>query len=601
MINSFQVGAVVTGNSFIGRKELVKQYKKQFLTKAKSSSVSIIGITRIGKTSFVRNVFDKIPESIIYSYSNLKESSTYQELWQTILMPIQEYLEKSNLITKELIDLFSRIEDEDLPWIKLRSTIKRIFLYLSERQLKSILVLDEFDYASELFNSETKKFELFRSVISNPDYNLVAILISRRNLHDIEGQTFQSSTFRGVFDTRYFKGFDIDDLQDYYKVFENKKIKLTKEQREEIQYYAGNSPYLLSIVGNRILDRKKNAKKIDIPDIFNNDCRQINDYYADVLKHMERDNTKNKLISFVLGPNIGITKSDVEELVNLGYIQRTENNDYIPISKYFGDYLRNHKLNESLWEKMTATEKKIKIVIAAETEILKEKYGIIATEKNVIEKEIISNINSITPRDIDRYSAFIYSTKRDWNKETTYFDVMSLSDSFKIITLNWNIFSKYFKNDLIEDWEYKFRLIGKARNPAAHSHEEYISDSIKIDVDNYCSDIQRTIAKVYSGGTESNTIKVVKTDNEIDKKYDDIPNNNTKNIYFFTGNKIGKNGNLKGILESNPNLKGILKGSISNQQLRNNNKMAEDLLDKKTKVVLVSLNTQGNGWILDLI
>lgn len=503
MINSFQVGAVVTGNSFIGRKELVKQYRKQFLTKSKSSSVSIIGITRVGKTSFIKKVFDKIPETIIYSYTDLKESSSYQELWQSILMPIQEYLEKNTLITKELLEDFFKIENEELPWIKLRSIVKRIFLYLGEKQLKSIIVLDEFDYASVLFNSETKKYELFRSVISSPDYNLAAILISRRNLHDIEGQTFQSSTFRGVFDTRYFKGFNEEDLQEYYKVFENKNISLSDKSKEEIKYYAGNSPYLLSIIGNRILDRRKNLKDIDISDIFNNDCRQINDYYSDVIKHLERDNSKDRLVSFVLGPNIGITKADVEELINLGYIQNI-NNDYIPISKYFEDYLRNHKLNESIWERITSTERKIKLIIEAEEESLKKSYGIISQDKNVVQKEILKNTKGIEESDFKKLDSFIRSNKRDFKVDSTYFDVMSLSDSFKIIVSHWTLFCKYFNNDLLSNWEQKFRIIGTARNAPAHAHEEYLSDSIKRDVDNYCSDIQQLISRSYGFKDVSN-------------------------------------------------------------------------------------------------
>lgn len=495
-VNVFQIGSVVTGSSFIGRKELLQQYKRQFLVRSRSSSVSLIGLTRIGKTSFIRKVFEdsEIPEYIIYSYSDLKESHTYQELWQSIMMPIQEYLEKHTLITDDVLKDFQMLEQDNLQWIKLRSVVKRIFLYLSEQQLKTIMVLDEFDYAAELFNSETQKYELFRSVISSADNNLSAILISRRNLHDIEGQTFQSSTFRGVFDTRYFKGFDETDVQEYFKVFENKKICLSDTEKQEIQYYAGNSPYLLSIIGNRIIDNKRNSKPISISEIFKNDCRQINDYYSDILKHLERDNTKNKLISFVLGPNIGLTRVDIEELINLGYI-RTQDNKRIAISEAFEDYLRINKLDESIWEKITTTEKKIKILLDVEKANLKSAYNIYSNDRMKIEEEILLHTNGIEEKDMQRYNSFNKSNKRDWNVDTTYFDVLSLADSLKIIVQNWMIFSKYFGNDRVGNWESKFKLIGSARNPVAHAHEELLTDTIKRDVDNYCSDIQISIAK----------------------------------------------------------------------------------------------------------
>lgn len=499
----FQIGSVVTGSSFIGRKELLQQYKKQFLVKSRSSSVSLIGLTRIGKTSFIRKVFEdsRIPEYIIYSYSNLKESHTYQELWQSIMMPIQEYLEKHNLITEDILKDFMMLEQDNLQWIKLRSVVKRIFLYLSEKQLKTIMILDEFDYAAELFNSETQKYELFRSVISSADNNLSAILISRRNLHDIEGQTFQSSTFRGVFDTRYFKGFDETDLQEYFKVFENRKISLSDTEKQEIQYYAGNSPYLLSIIGNRIIDNKRNSKTISISEIFKNDCRQINDYYLDILKHLERDNTKNKLVSYVLGPNIGLTRVDIDELINLGYLRNQENKK-IAISEAFQDYLRINKFDESIWERITTTEKKIKILLDSEKSNLKSVYKIFSNDRMTIEEEILRHTNEIEETDMQRYNSFIRSNKRDWNAVTTYFDVLSLSDSFKIIVQNWMIFSKYFGDDMVSNWESKFKLIGSARNPVAHAHEELLTDTIKRDVDNYCSDIQFLIAK--NGSTPNN-------------------------------------------------------------------------------------------------
>ena len=503
MINNFQVGSVVTGKSFIGRKELIKQYRKQILNKSRSSSLSIRGLTRTGKTSFIINVFNKIPEDILYCYVDMKEPTSYYELWVCILDIVHDYLKNRKLIDEEVRDWFEVLGDEKTPWIKFVRTIKKLFSYISDNKIKTIIVLDEFDNASTIFENQTSKWELFRSLVSGADFFITAILISRRNLHEIEGQTFQSSTFKGVFDTRYFTGFNADDLEEYYDVFQKKSVILSEKQKSEIQYYAGNSPYLLSIMGNRIIDRAKNGKELDIADIFKNDCKAINDYYADILTHLTRDGRRNKLISFVLGPNIGITSSDKDELLNLGYL-RKDSNKYISISKYFEDYLRNLKLNEPIWEKITTTEKKIKIIIEKERNKLKAVNGINISDKKKLEKEIMLLSNEITDVDIKRYDTFIASNKRDWNVMSTYFDVMSLTDSFNIIMSNWTVFCKYFNNEMLSSWKPKFKLIGVARNPPAHVHEEYLTEEVKRDVDNYCSDIQKYIAKVYEPDTEAN-------------------------------------------------------------------------------------------------
>jgi len=496
MINNFQIGSVVKGDSFIGRKELIRQYRTQIITKERSSSISIRGITRIGKTSFINTLFENIPADYIYSNVDLKEVSSYYELWFCLMEPVREFLETNKLLTDEICEYFRVVENETTVWIRFVRTIKKIFSYLNNKNLKCILVLDEFDNASVLFENETKKYELFRSVVSDANFNVTAILISRRNLHEIEGQTFQSSTFKGVFDARYFKGFSLADMEEYYSVFEKKSIILTDKQKREIEYYAGNSPYLLSILGHRIIDAKINDREINISEIFKNDCTQINEYYSDVLKHLTRDGSKDKLISFVLGPNIGVSRADKDELLNLGYL-REDRDNIIPISKYFADYLRMYTINNSIWEKLTTTEKKIKIILEKETEELKRNLKINDRELINAQKKIIEK--SISDDALKNCSWTIKANKKEWNLETTYFDALTLKSALKIIEDNWIVFSKYFNNDNFSSWEYKFDLIGKARNPPAHAHEEYLQASVKNEVDIYCDNIQRAISKVYIG------------------------------------------------------------------------------------------------------
>lgn len=496
MKNNFQIGSVVKGDSFIGRHELIKQYRTQIITKEKSSSISIRGITRIGKTSFINTVFESIPAGYIYSNVDLKEVSSYYELWLCLMEPIRDFLSVNELMTDEISGYFNVLENETTLWIKFVRTIKRIFSYLSNNDLKCILVLDEFDNASIIFENETKKYELFRSVVSDANFNITAILISRRNLHEIEGQTFQCSTFKGVFDARYFKGFTLTDMEEYYSVFEKKNIILTDKQKREIEYYAGNSPYLLSILGHRIIDAKLNAKQIDISEIFKNDCTQINEYYSDVLKHLTRDGSKDKLISFVLGPNIGVSRADRDELLNLGYL-REDGDNFIPISKYFADYLRMQKVNKSIWENLTITEKKIKIVLEKETEEIKKALKIGDSDLKNTQRRILECISSISSDALKHCSWTINSNKREWNLDTTYFDALTLKDALKVIETFWEVFCKYFNNDSFSSWKYKFTLIGKARNPPAHAHEEYLQASVKQEVDGYCNDIQRSISKAY--------------------------------------------------------------------------------------------------------
>lgn len=510
--NLFQIGKKVRGDYFIGRKNLIRYFRKIFLEEKSRSAKSIVGLTRIGKSSFIDNVFDDIPNDILFINENLNEWSTYLELWQDICFNIKKFLE--NKYKNNLLDnYFDAIEDDNIPWIKLNRTIKSIFEYLSDINVKTILIMDEFDNARLIFNGETKHFELFRTIFSDSRYNVSAVTISRRSLYMIEETTYQGSTFHGVLDPIYFKGFDKEDMNIYFSKFAKLNIKLTEEQREKIIYYAGNAPFLLSILGYYIIETAKKDKnnlnnEFSIDEIFLDKCNAINDYYRDCIKQLERDGDLKRIIPFIIGPNIGVTKSDKEELINLGYL-REENGELILISKYFTNFLYTYSININIWDNIIELEKKIKSIINNEMISLIKNYKIVGNNILSIQSNLLLKVKGIDKIDINRYEYFIKDNKKKFNIDSTYFDVMSLADSCKIITECWhNIFSKYFNNDKFSNWEYKFNKCIIARNPIAHGHEEYITDYDKKEVDIFCSEIFDTIKK-------SNIVINIPHDNDI--------------------------------------------------------------------------------------
>ena len=57
--NIFVIGGQVKGPSFIGRKKLVQKYRSDFIGSDKRRVYSIVGLSRSGKTSFVKEVFEE--------------------------------------------------------------------------------------------------------------------------------------------------------------------------------------------------------------------------------------------------------------------------------------------------------------------------------------------------------------------------------------------------------------------------------------------------------------------------------------------------------------------------------------------------------------
>lgn len=601
MDNIFCIGGQVRGDSFIGRKTEVKSLRNLFVDSSVKTAKSIIGLTRTGKSSFVDNAFLDIPETekILYVNVTLGDFS-YYEMWQDIMWKLKKQLQRKELLDDELEELLSNFDEEELKWVKLNHSVKDTFEYLNELEIKVILVLDEFDRASVVFKNDTKKYDMLRELLSSPKYNLFAITISRRNLNTIEGTTYQSSTLHGVLDTIYFKGFTDEDVKEYYDVLENTyDICLSADQKKEIEYYAGTSPYLLSIFGNKLVERKKAGRPIDISDVFQNDCKLINDYYRDIQRHLERDGDLKRLIPFVIGPNIGVTQNDRDELVNLGYLLLDEDRT-IAVSEYFTQFLSINMLNFSIWDAIISVEKKIKQIIEREMDTLVDFYQVYGESVKDIEREIIQNTPG-AQKNISMYDTFIDSTQKKFFKSCTYFDVMSLSDSLKIVANAWCVFSKYFKESEYGEWREKFDKCGNARNPVAHGHEEYITDIEKQEIDIYCKEILESINKV-----SADKQGVILSEEELVAKsatyntLTEVAKNLNPGEYLFYGEETGPNKNLKGTIISEGEYKDE-KGSISKAYFESISRNAGEFKNKRIVVTIRERNPQNNGFILEFV
>lgn len=488
MENIFVVGGQAQGKAFIGRKDLLNKFKDLYL-KNKKVTRAIIGITRIGKTSFVKQVFKDFPSNILIIEEDLNEWSTYYELWQDICLQITKFINRNfDLFDDDAIEILEdleQIQQDDINWVKFNRKIKDIFEYLNDNNVRTIMILDEFDNAQKIFSEGTKHFELFRILFTDSKYNISAVTISRRQLSDIEGTTYMSSTFHGILDPIYFKGFNSDDLKEYFEVFKNNDIKLSAPQISQIEYYAGNMPFLLSIIGHYVIESYEFNHNNNISDIVENKCKAINDYYRDCIKHLERDDNLAKLLPFTIGPNINVSQNERDEMINLGYL-KVINNRYIAISEHFMTFLKT-KINNNTWENIINLEKAIKTIIGNQLVKLVESYRVFGSDLNQVEYEILNKTPRISENDLLRYSGYIRNTYKTCKINADYLDVMSLTDCVKVIDYTYEeIFKQFFGDQDKKEVIYQLEKCGNARNPIAHGHEIYINESDRAMINSYC-------------------------------------------------------------------------------------------------------------------
>ena len=93
MQNIFEVGGQVSGESFIGRKAEIEKFRNEFLNSKKRKVYSVIGLARSGKTSFVKKIFENLPDNIFYHYEDISLSTSYYSIWLNICLSLRDYIE----------------------------------------------------------------------------------------------------------------------------------------------------------------------------------------------------------------------------------------------------------------------------------------------------------------------------------------------------------------------------------------------------------------------------------------------------------------------------------------------------------------------------
>ncbi len=348
--NVFQIGREVTGESFIGRKKETRDIANRVLTKGIYHSLSIVGLTRVGKSSIIKNaVKEHIANAhgVIYVKMVMSEYDNYIVFWKMLAECIQDQVETVFHIQDERMkNAFDRINkctvSED-SFAVIDSGLSRIFLQLSQYDVTVLIILDEFDAARNLFKHKTTNFEFLRTVSSSADYTVSVILISRRSLYIIEECSLENSTFHGVFDVMTINVFNDEDMEEYYAMLSQYDITLDDMQKEKLNYYCGRIPYLLSIFGHDIVHQILNGEQFAIEEIFHNRYVMIREYYDDVKNQIIYDHFEDSLY-FILGKEPDRCRAeDTSPLMAMGILSVIDGK-YIAISQYFTETFLNLKV-----------------------------------------------------------------------------------------------------------------------------------------------------------------------------------------------------------------------------------------------------------------
>ena len=511
MQNIFEVGGQVSGESFIGRKAEIEKFRNEFLNSKKRKVYSVIGLARSGKTSFVKKIFENLPDNIFYHYEDISLSTSYYSIWLNICLSLRDYIEnmeefppehekyiiKVQKLVSEIVDVDTepQLEKGGLIWDRFCRRIIDVFKTLKKALVPVILVFDEFDRAQSIFSLGTSQFMLFRTLFADGDINVSSICISRRKIETIEGKIYQSSTLANVMNFYPFKGFNNADMSEYYSILSNKyKIHIDDHCKERIEFYAGNLPFLLSIIGHEIVDSVEHGV-VDIDDIYSSKCHAIVNYYHDCIEQLKRDGYINKIIPFVIGPKMGVGPNDEQILSNLGYLKIDQKGRYLCICSKFSSELASYTRMYPIWDNIINLEIRLKNLLMYRAPQIALDLNIKKNTVNDAEREILAQVLSGRSTQWGTLNNFVKDGK-------SYFSVMSCSLTVRLIAKFWDdYFKMYFRNRNYSEYEHKFKKCTDARNPIAHGHQDYLSDADINEVNSYCEEFFTILSEKFPQST----------------------------------------------------------------------------------------------------
>ena len=490
-------GRMADGEHFIGREEIIEDIEDSIFGTTKPANMVFIGVNRIGTSSLAyKTICERKDELIIekgvipiwiHRASYDQPSSFFDSLVTQCATEVKKLLPDQTEAAKiqDLADSASealRFEDPWAPW----SNIGNFFKAVHKTEYRTLFILDRFDQARHLFEGNTA-FDFLRDLASHPDYGVSLVLTSRLSIEEVQRQADSTSLFHGIFTEPCRLGmFSDTDLGTYFSRFSYSRTPIDDTIRKRVLFYCGAHPYLLEMLGWRIVNEFRRSPEFDLDQAADAILGRVFAYYDSLTKLLEEVGILDTLLQILFNPVIGVEQPDVDKLKGYGLIKLTEEGPYVAYSEHFHDYLiKLHERSTALTSELTPiwsqTEQALRKVI---TITLFNAYG--ADWIDMLEEQR-PNLKTIFDgcRDRQKKSAFGGSAS------SNLIDFTQPSDVFDIICSKalWrDYFHEIFGNNT-NYWEERKKFLAKCRIPIAHSYPHVLTSDQRMIFEGYCREI----------------------------------------------------------------------------------------------------------------
>ena len=482
-----------SGESFIGRKKLLSDIIEKWNDSDGCGSQSVVGLNRMGKTSFVsyfENMIKSTDANAICIKLQLKQSK-FPLLIQRIMKQIlDEYGSRLDPTIRNICEKTRSIRaDTELDEYDIISYYEHMLRYMEKIGQKYLLIIDEFDSAKICWKDEGRYFDALRDSVQSKHF---LIIVSRRPLEVIEMDSYGQSCFHNVFPEINICAFDEDDMREYYKMLEeNYHISLDENDRKSLEEYTGFCPTLLTAVGYRLAaDAINNREQKSIENIcteanfYNNSVR----HYKEFLKRMQEDGLWDDVVRILMGisPTLveavgrnSFDRSRLQIMEVKGYL-RKQNGQYVVFSDDFSAWAQTGLFRseiDTIYSTIIEAEVSIREMLRKEMPIIwSNKYKHSNWEDDFMNDDVRvpESVKFFTKTKIKNGNPDIRNhlrTAKKYNPTATPVDAMTMKVKLLLIKEYWEDGIKTrFNSEKYSEWQDCFESLGEIRNPIFHGN-----------------------------------------------------------------------------------------------------------------------------------
>jgi len=470
-------GTIVLGQRLVGRDHDIQHFT-DYLS-SYSGSLSVIGEHRIGKSSLLYEILERITKvNINFCYARLDVSTLPNSIvaFQEMLNGLIECLEGQGQPLPEPLEPVRKRESAD-SYSAYRRCQQGLNL-LRKTGISSLIVLDEFDAVRQFQESESFIKRLRALIDARHTTGLSVVTISRRSLLAIEKQLSGISNLDGVCEKHYVTPLSEEGLSEIVKRC-GENWQPSAEDYELLKWYTGGHPYLAEM----ILCHSWEAQSVSVG--IEKSTANILDHYQHLRDLLTEDDLFEQLLQITVGPRWNLKTESLARLKQYGLIKPVSGENgthqYRGWSEHFQAYLEKCSREipfVAIWGK---TENTIRTLIKS---VCYQELGSEWLDKLCKRHESVKKIiDGYELEEADGRKRKIEGCKDRMLREQKLFglnapdkilDYTYPMDLWTIIAAEWKIFQDYLlggKNKDKRYWNERFTFLSKLRNPTAHTRD----------------------------------------------------------------------------------------------------------------------------------